>query len=161
LVRGADLARRHRRLQGLKNLTDIYLAAGENEFTKIGFREWIRAARWTSCSPTSARPAALPSAARSRRSREAWHTPIIPARVGLGHRAGASLQWLATLPPARAGAQADRADAGYDQSAHPFRQDLIFGAITMQGGVVRIPDGPGLGVEIDRRVPSATRAPDR
>src|SRR5919206_156553 len=25
----------------LKNLTDISLAAGENEFTKIGFRDWI------------------------------------------------------------------------------------------------------------------------
>jgi len=40
----------------------------------------------------------------------------------------------------------------YDQSAHPFRQDLIHGAIRMEQGRVRIPDGPGLGVDIDRGV---------
>ena len=40
----------------------------------------------------------------------------------------------------------------YDQSAHPFRQDLIFGAITMQDGLVQIPTAPGIGVEINRDV---------
>lgn len=40
----------------------------------------------------------------------------------------------------------------YDQSAHPFRQDLIYGAITMLDGKVNIPTKPGIGAEINREV---------
>jgi D-galactarolactone cycloisomerase len=37
----------------------------------------------------------------------------------------------------------------YDQSSHPFRQDLIFNAIQMENGMVKVPDKPGIGVEVN------------
>ena len=37
----------------------------------------------------------------------------------------------------------------YDTSSHPFHQDLIGGAIRMSDGKVRIPQNPGIGVEVD------------
>jgi D-galactarolactone cycloisomerase len=40
----------------------------------------------------------------------------------------------------------------YDQSDHPFRQALIFDALRMEDGMVQIPDGPGLGIEVNREV---------
>jgi D-galactarolactone cycloisomerase len=41
----------------------------------------------------------------------------------------------------------------YDQSAHPFRQDLVFGALGMTPeGFVRVPEKPGIGVEVDEKV---------
>jgi D-galactarolactone cycloisomerase len=38
----------------------------------------------------------------------------------------------------------------YDQSNHPFRQDLIFSAIGMKNGRITIPDSPGIGIEVSR-----------
>jgi D-galactarolactone cycloisomerase len=40
----------------------------------------------------------------------------------------------------------------YDRSSHPFREDLIGGAIRMAEGKVAVPQGPGIGVEIDRNI---------
>jgi D-galactarolactone cycloisomerase len=40
----------------------------------------------------------------------------------------------------------------FDCSSHPFRQHLITQPIEQRDGWVTIPDGPGLGIEIDRSV---------
>jgi D-galactarolactone cycloisomerase len=37
----------------------------------------------------------------------------------------------------------------FDRSEHPFRQAVLTAPLEHEHGVVRIPDGPGLGVEID------------
>ena len=40
----------------------------------------------------------------------------------------------------------------YDRSLHPFREDLIRGAISTVNGKVPVPQGPSVGVEVDRKV---------
>jgi D-galactarolactone cycloisomerase len=40
----------------------------------------------------------------------------------------------------------------FDQSDHPFRQALIFNAIQNENGIVKVPDRPGIGVEINREI---------
>jgi D-galactarolactone cycloisomerase len=40
----------------------------------------------------------------------------------------------------------------YDRSSHPFREDLIGGAIYTVNGKVTVPQEPGIGVEVDREV---------
>jgi len=67
--------------------------------------------------------------------------PIIP-HVWASGIVGRALQFIATLPPAPLALKPIEPMLEYDQSAHPFRQDLIFGAIRMEQGRVRIPDGP-------------------
>jgi D-galactarolactone cycloisomerase len=62
----------------------------------------------------------------------------------------ASLQLIAALPVAHHSLFAQEPVFEYDRSSHPFRQHLITEPILQQGGWVTIPDGPGLGVEIDR-----------
>ena len=37
-----------------------------------------------------------------------------------------------------------------DRTEHPIRQAILKRPIEHERGVVRIPDGPGLGIEIDR-----------
>ena len=78
--------------------------------------------------------------------------PVVPHVRASGIGLAASLQFIATLPPAPLALHPIGPMLEYDQSAHPFRQDLIFGAIQMQDGMVRVPDGPGLGIEVDRTV---------
>ena len=64
----------------------------------------------------------------------------------------ASLQMIAALPVAHHSLFAQEPVFEYDRSSHPFRQQLITEPITQKDGWVAIPNGPGLGVEVDRAV---------
>ena len=136
----------------LKNLTGIYLAAGENEFTKIGFRDWISRRAVDILQPDLCSAGGFTECRKISALAQAWHMPIVPHVWASGIGLAASLQFLATLPPAPLALHPIEPMLEYDQSAHPFRQDLIHGAITMQDGMVRIPDGPGLGIEVNREI---------
>jgi D-galactarolactone cycloisomerase len=136
----------------LKNLTGIYLAAGENEFTKIGFREWIARRAVDILQPDLCSAGGFTECRKISAIAQAWHMTIIPHVWASGIGLAASLQFVATLPPAPLALNPIEPMLEYDQSSHPFRQDLIFGAIAMQDGKVQIPSAPGLGVEINREV---------
>lgn len=143
----------------LKNLTNIYLAAGENEFTKVGFREWVSRRAVDMLQPDLCAAGGFTECRKISALAQAWHMPITPHVWGSGIGLAASLQFIATLPPAPLALNPIEPMLEYDQSAHPFRQDLIGGAITMQGGRVVIPSGPGIGVEVNREVLDRYRQP--
>jgi D-galactarolactone cycloisomerase len=136
----------------LKNLTSIYLAAGENEFTKYGFREWISRRAVDILQPDLCSAGGFTECRKISALAQAWHMTMIPHVWASGIGLAASLQFLATLPPAPLALKPIEPMLEYDQSSHPFRQELIFGAITMVDGMVQIPTAPGLGVEINREV---------
>ena len=136
----------------LKSLTSIYLAAGENEFTKIGFREWIARRAVDILQPDLCSAGGFTECRKISALAQAWHTPIVPHVWASGIGLAASLQFIATLPPAPLAMHPIEPLLEYDQSSHPFRQDLIFGAIQMHDGMVEIPQTPGIGVEINREV---------
>jgi D-galactarolactone cycloisomerase len=46
----------------------------------------------------------------------------------------------------------------FDRTEHPIRQAVLPAPIEHNRGVVRIPDGPGLGIEIDRQVLAGFKA---
>jgi D-galactarolactone cycloisomerase len=45
-----------------------------------------------------------------------------------------------------------------DRSEHPFRQAVLVRPIEHDRGVVAIPEGPGLGIEVDRAALARFRA---
>jgi D-galactarolactone cycloisomerase len=136
----------------LKNLTSIYLAAGENEFTKLGFREWVSKRAVDILQPDLCSAGGFTECRKISVLAQAWHMMLIPHVWGSGIGLAASLQFLATVPPAPLALKPIEPMLEYDQSSHPFRQDLIFDAIAMRDGKVQVPTGPGLGVEVNRDV---------
>ena len=136
----------------LKNLTSIYLAAGENEFTKFGFREWIARRAVDILQPDLCSAGGFTECRKIAALAQAWHMTLIPHVWASGIGLAASLQFLATVPPSPLALKPIEPMLEYDQSSHPFRQDLIGGAIRMENSMVQIPTGPGLGVEVDRDV---------
>jgi D-galactarolactone cycloisomerase len=77
---------------------------------------------------------------------------VVPHVWGTGIGLAASLQFLATPPPTPLSLNPVEPTLEYDTTSHPFRQDLIYGAISMEDGKVAVPQKPGIGVEIDREV---------
>jgi len=136
----------------LKTQTGVYLAAGENEFTKIGFRDWIARRALDILQPDLCAAGGFTECRKISALAQAWHLPIVPHVWASGVGLAASLQFIATLPPAPLALQPVEPLLEYDQSSHPFRHDLIYGAIKMNNGVVAIPAAPGIGVEVNRDV---------
>ena len=136
----------------LKNLTSIQLAAGENEFTKFGFREWVSRRAVDILQPDLCAAGGFTECRKISALAQAWHLPIVPHVWGSGIALAASLQFIATLPPAPLALQPIEPMLEYDQSDHPFRQALVHDAIGLRAGLVQIPDGPGLGIEVNREV---------
>ena len=80
---------------------------------------------------------------------------VVPHVWGTGVAVAAALQMLAVLPhhPPRHEPRAPWLE--FDQTPHPLRDDVLAAPFAHDGGVVAIPTGAGLGVEINRNALSA------
>jgi D-galactarolactone cycloisomerase len=138
--------------KALRNLTTTYLAAGENLFGKIGYRRWISEGALDILQPDLCSSGGFTECKKIAAIAQAWNTAVVPHVWGTGIGLAASLQLIATLSPTPLSLNPEEPMLEYDTSSHPFRQDLIYGAISMEDGKVAVPQKPGIGVEIDREV---------
>ena len=82
---------------------------------------------------------------------EAFGVRYNPHVWGTGIAIAASLQLLAVLPAHTPVSLAPlQPMLEFDRTEHPIRQSLLVQPIEHTGGIVRVPDGPGLGIEVDR-----------
>lgn len=75
---------------------------------------------------------------------------LVPHVWGTGVAIAASLQFMAALPPNPPRKAPIEPILEFDRTDNPFRQAVLRTPIEHERGVVGIPDGPGLGIEIDR-----------
>jgi len=137
----------------LKNLTRTYIAAGECEFTKIAFKEWIQRRAVDILQPDLCAAGGYTECMKILAMAEAYHTQVCPHIWGSGIGLAAALQFLAVVPPSPLAIKPVEPRIEFDQSSHPFRHDLIYGAIKMdKDGIIRLPEAAGIGVEINREV---------
>ena len=138
--------------RALRNLTATYLAAGENVFGKIGYRRWISEGVLDILQPDLCSSGGFTECKKIAAIAQAWNTAVVPHVWGTGIGLAASLQLIATLPPTALSSNPEEPMLEYDTSSHPFREDLIGGAISTVDGKVPVPQGSGIGVEVDREV---------
>ena len=74
----------------------------------------------------------------------------IPHVWGTGIGLSASMQLLAVLPHNPPGWNPTEPLLEFDRSEHPFRQAVLKQPLEHVKGIVQVPTGPGLGIEIDR-----------
>ena len=75
---------------------------------------------------------------------------LVPHVWGTGVALAASLQFMAALPPDPPRRDPVEPILEFDRTPNPFRQAVLVKAIEHENGIVTIPDGPGLGIEINR-----------
>jgi D-galactarolactone cycloisomerase len=80
----------------------------------------------------------------------AFGVRYVPHVWGCGVGLATALQLLAVLPHSPPRFTPLEPMLEFDRSEHPFRQEVLVTPIEHQNGVVKIPDGPGLGIEINR-----------
>ena len=75
---------------------------------------------------------------------------VVPHVWGTAVHIAAALQFMAAMVPNPVRVNPIEPILEFDRTENPFRQAVVKSPIEHVGGVVQIPDGPGLGIEINR-----------
>ena len=75
---------------------------------------------------------------------------VVPHVWGTGVAIAAALQFMAAQTPDPIRREARPPILEFDRTENPYRQAVLTAPLEHRNGVVAIPDGPGLGIEINR-----------
>jgi D-galactarolactone cycloisomerase len=75
---------------------------------------------------------------------------VVPHVWGTGVQIAAALQFMAAMVPSPMRPNPVEPIMEFDRTHNPFRQAVLTSPLDHEQGVVSIPDGPGLGIEVNR-----------
>lgn len=131
---------------------DVPIAGGENEFTKFGFREILARRAMDIIQPDVCAAGGLTECKKIAALAQAHAVQCVPHAWGTAIGLAATLHYLASLPDTPPCLVPMPPLLEYEQTFNPFRDELSLGKIAHQNGWVDVPTGPGLGIEIDRKI---------
>ncbi len=128
----------------------IPVAAGETWFTRWNFREVFNARAVDIAQPDICAAGGLSETKKIADMASAFGVRCVPHVWGTGVGLATALQLLAVLPHNPPRHTPLEPVLEFDRSEHPFRQAVLSAPIEHEGGIVRVPKGPGLGIAVDR-----------
>ena len=129
----------------------IPVAGGECEFTRFGFRPLLAAQALDIAQPDICAAGGFSECRKIADLAACFGVRCNPHVWGTGIAIAASLHLLAVVPPHTPPSLAPSEPMlEFDRTEHPLRQAVLTQPIEHTGGVVRVPEGPGLGIEVDR-----------
>ena len=127
------------------------MAGGETEYTRFGFKEIFRRRAMDYIQPDTCAAGGLSECKKIADMANAFGVRYVPHVWGTGIGLSAALHLLAVLPHNPPGRKPWEPMLEFDRSEHPARQAVMTTPIEHERGVVKIPTGPGLGIEIDKQ----------
>lgn len=134
----------------LRTAQPIPVAGGETWFTRWGFRDAFAARAVDIAQPDVCGCGGLTEALAIADMALAAGVRVVPHVWGTGIAIAAALQFLAVLPHDPPRHEAREPLLEFDRTENPFRQAILTRPIEAHEGRVTIPQGPGLGIDIDR-----------
>jgi D-galactarolactone cycloisomerase len=129
---------------------DVPIAGGENEFTAFGFQRLLAARALDIAQPDVCAAGGLTACRHIAALALAQGVQVNPHVWGSSVGQAASLHLICALPLANPSLFAEEPIFEYDCSSHPFREALVDRPLRQREGWLELPDGPGLGIEVDR-----------
>ena len=142
----------------LRAALDIPIAGGEAEFTRYGARELIRRRAVDILQPDVCAGGGLTEGKRMADLAHLHNIPCMPHVWGTNIGLAASLHFAATIAPTPPSLYAEGPLFEHDSTPHPLRDALTVESFPAVDGVVRVPDGPGLGVTVNEEAVERFRA---
>ena len=130
--------------EGYKLLTesiDTRIAGGENESTRYGFKQLIEYCGIDILQPDITRCGGLTEAKKIAAMAMAHNINVIPHAWSSGIVIAASLQFIASVPNSNL--------LEYCVWDTPIRKEMLLSDFIVKDGYVEVPQGPGLGIELD------------
>ena len=131
---------------------DMAVAGGENDFTRWGFRDIIARKAMDIVQPDACAAGGISEMRKIATLASAFGVECVPHAWGSAIGLAATVQFLATLPDQPPALRPIPPMLEFEQTPNPLRDLLAKEPIVQQGGIVAVPTGPGLGIEIDREV---------
>jgi D-galactarolactone cycloisomerase len=131
---------------------DMAIAGGENEFTKFSFRRILEKRAMDIVQPDVCAAGGITECKKIAALAQAQAIQCVPHAWGTAIGLAATMHFLASLPNTPPCLVPQPPMLEYEQTFNPFRDELSSTALTHVGGVVHVPTGPGLGIEINRAV---------
>jgi D-galactarolactone cycloisomerase len=131
---------------------DMAIAGGENEFTKFSFRRILEKRAMDIVQPDVCAAGGITECKKIAALAQAQAIQCVPHAWGTAIGLAATMHFLASLPNTPPCLVPQPPMLEYEQTFNPFRDELSSTALTHVGGIVHVPTGPGLGIEINRAV---------
>ena len=131
---------------------DMAIAGGENEFTKFGFRRILERRAMDIVQPDVCAAGGITECKKIAALAQASSIQCVPHAWGTAIGLSATMHYLASLPFTPPCLVPVPPMLEYEQTFNPFRDELTSADLTHKGGFVKVPNGPGLGIEINREV---------
>ena len=125
----------------LVNSTHVRIVCGENETTQFGFKQLIDYCKVAFVQPDITRCGGFTAARKIAHHAEMNSINVVPHCWSSGIVEAASLHLIASIPNAEL--------LEYCVWDTPIRHELVHDDIPSINGYAKVPDGPGLGIEVD------------
>lgn len=145
--------------QGYRDLClalDMNIAGGEGEFTRWGFRDLIEKRCVDLLQPEVCGLGGITEYLKVLALAHTHFVPVVNHVWGSAVAVAVNLHLLAALPDLPGGAHPVQPMLEYDTTPNRFREELLLESLDIldqvkeNGGFVSLPQGPGLGIEVDR-----------
>jgi len=136
----------------VKAALDLAVAGGESEYTRWGFRELLGRRAVDIVQPDTCGAGGLTECKRIMALASAHGIQYTPHVWGSAVGLAASLHLAATVPDNPPSLHPTPLLFEFDRTENLFREQLALTPIVQRDGVIAVPSGPGLGIEIDQRV---------
>ena len=136
----------------VRRALDIPIAGGEAEFTRYGFQRLFQAGAVDIAQPDPCITGGISETIKIATLAQVWGVRCMPHVWGSGIALAAALHVLASLPAMPPSLNPRPTMLEYDRTENPIREQLLATPLQMVDGQVLVPQGPGLGVEVDRAV---------
>ena len=130
-------------IEGYIWLTDkspVRIATGEGEYNRFGFKRLITTHATDIVQPDLGRAGGFTEGMRIADLVQTWNLSLVPHGFSSAINVAANLQWIAAMPQATL--------LEFRRTKSPLLQDLIKDPFVAEGGTLKIPDRPGLGIEL-------------
>lgn len=131
---------------------DMAVAGGENEFTRYGFRNIVARKAMDIVQPDVCAAGGITECKKIAAIASAHGVECVPHAWGSAVGLAATLHFLAALADMPPSLVPMPPLLEFEQTENPFRDHLATEPIVQRGGMMAIPNGPGLGIAIDRAV---------
>ncbi len=131
---------------------DLAVAGGENDFTRWGFRDVIAKKAMDIVQPDVCAAGGISEMRKIATLASAFGVECVPHAWGSAIGLAATIQFLAALPDQPPAFRPMPPMLEFEQTPNPLRDKLAKQPIEQVKGIVAVPEGPGLGIEIDRDV---------
>ena len=133
----------------LRSKLDIPIAGGENEHTLFGFKSLFENNAIDIAQPDIGSCGGITGAKHIINLAHSFGVEVNPHVWGSAIAQAASIQVIASIPVTHFSIFAREPILEYDQSSHPFRRELLENPFELQNGMVNVPKGKGLGIEVN------------